>query len=445
MPARWSTVGAGGCALLVTVAACGSPSSPPRQEVESDETIVAIQVEPSSLSLTALDDTARLTVFRRARNGRTFLDPSPQWSIEDASVADVDGSGVVRSLSNGSTRVQAVSGTFQAFAPVLVDQAADTVLLPPVTIAVAPDGVVRVEADVVDARGNPMETEPPIEWTIAVPSVAFIEGPGRIRGVAADTTTLVAEADGALGSAVVWVAQEGWPNEPDGFEPLSDQPWQALASEGWNHNRDASIVSDPTAPTGDSTVLEFFFPEGYEGGSAPGIEFINSREADAVFMGFWMKVDPNWTGHPTGSQKIAFIRNAGPWDTDPDANDNLFLLMDPVDGGSAADGPFQLAVANNGGGHSQLPDPIFPNAGSPQDAVIVPGQWHKVEWLADRSNGILRWWLDGTLIGDYPGVVFDGSSGFGELTLTPVWGGLGSTKPRDEFWRFDQTYVSVRR
>jgi hypothetical protein len=406
---------------------------------------VAIEVAPPTVALDALDDTARLTVYRRARNGTTLVDPNPQWTIEDALVAEIDGSGAVRSISNGSTRVRAVSGAFEAFAPVRVEQAADSVLMPPVVIAVAEQGVVRVDATVIDSRGYPMETVPAIDWTVAVPSVAYIDGPGRIRGLAADTTRVVASSGGAAGSAVVWVAEEGWPNEPDGFDRLTDQPWQALESEGWGHNRGASIVTDVTAPTGDSTVLEFFFPEGFEGGSAPGIEWINSGGADAVFFGFWMKVDPDWTGHPTGSQKIAFIRNAGPWDTDPDANDNLFLLMDPVDGGSAADGPFQLAVANNGGGHSQLPDPIFPNAGTAEDAELVPGQWHKVEWLADRTNGVMRWWLDGTLIGDYPGVVFDGTAGFGELTLTPVWGGRQSNKPQDEFWRFDHAYVSVRR
>jgi hypothetical protein len=77
----------------------------------------------------------------------------------------------------------------------------------------------------------------------------------------------------------------------------------------------------------------------------------------------------------------------------------------------------------------------------------VLGSWHKIELYFrynTPANGIIRWWMDGTLIGDYTNISFPASGCFAEFQFSPTWGGVGDVKTETDYFWFDRAYVSHR-
>ncbi len=99
-------------------------------------------------------------------------------------------------------------------------------------------------------------------------------------------------------------------------------------------------------------------------------------------------------------------------------------------------GPFELRV---------LPEfpglPINWYVPNVTQVTVALGQWHRVEWLADKSAGVMRWWLDGQLIGDYANVPFP-SGAFSEFQISSTWGGMGDTKTETDYYWFDHVHLS---
>jgi hypothetical protein len=73
---------------------------------------------------------------------------------------------------------------------------------------------------------------------------------------------------------------------------------------------------------------------------------------------------------------------------------------------------------------------------------IVLGSWHKIELYFSYSNHIVRWWMDGTLIGNYTNVTFPSSGCFAEFQFSPTWGGVGDVKSQTDYFWFDDAYIS---
>ena len=74
-------------------------------------------------------------------------------------------------------------------------------------------------------------------------------------------------------------------------------------------------------------------------------------------------------------------------------------------------------------------------------AAIVGG---KLQITATNpANGIVRWWMDGQLIGDHTDVLFPTET-LQYLKIAPVWGGVGDTKTELDFYRYDQVHLSGR-
>lgn len=69
-----------------------------------------VHVTPDSVTLLAFGQETRLTARVVDRDGRTLAEAPVAWGSRDASVATVDGAGVVRAVGNGTTQVTAASG-----------------------------------------------------------------------------------------------------------------------------------------------------------------------------------------------------------------------------------------------------------------------------------------------------------------------------------------------
>jgi hypothetical protein len=94
-----------------------------------------------------------------------------------------------------------------------------------------------------------------------------------------------------------------------------------------------------------------------------------------------------------------------------------------------------------------------PNAGQRLDpnidtSVVSLGAWHRIEIYAkyssaDSANGVLKWWVDGQLNGEYANLKMAPDSGFRYLQFAPTYGGnTGDTKLQTDYFWFDHTHVS---
>jgi hypothetical protein len=249
-------------------------------------------------------------------------------------------------------------------------------------------------------------------------------------------TTIMASAQGKSGSAVLVVTAPGkgpWPNEPAGFTVISDQPWNDLTSGGWSLQFGVLplIVPDPTAPLSPPNVLQVTYPVGFASGSAPSTMVHDVPGSKQFYVGLWWKASNPWQGNDANTNKIEYVFTNG--------NGSIVLEMY----GRPA-GPFELRV--------------YPSFSTSSGVWLVPnvnhipvtlGQWHRIEWLlvynttTNPANGIVRWWLDGQLIGDYSDVLYP-TEGLYQYKVAPVWGGIGGPKTETDYYWYDHLHLSGR-
>lgn len=225
-----------------------------------------------------------------------------------------------------------------------------------------------------------------------------------------------------------------WPNEPAGLTVMTDQPWDELSSLGWRHaDRMATsrIASDPTAPMSPANVLEHVFPVGYSGGAAPAVDYYSLYqlpESRELFIGLWFKVSAPWQGSGNGSNVLSYLFLEGGG-----------VIAVPMYG--PRDGPFDIRVNEGWSGGTLL----SPNVGTGQ---VTVGEWHRLELhlrydgAAGAGDGVIQWWLDGELVGDYRNRSFPVSEGFLEYDVAPNWGGVGEAKTEADYIRYDHTFIS---
>jgi hypothetical protein len=185
-------------------------------------------------------------------------------------------------------------------------------------------------------------------------------------------------------------------------------------------------VADASAPVSAPSVGQWRYPAGFAGGESPATMYRALPGAfNEGFVGVSWKASQPWQGHNSFVNKIFFLLGG--------TCGNLI----PVMYGPPA-GPYQLRVAPEWGNWNWL----TPNV---NDVPIALGVWHRIELYFKYNtggNGIIRWWMDGTLIGDYTSISFPQSGCFGEFQFAPTWGGVGDTKTETDYFWFDHAYIS---
>jgi hypothetical protein len=209
------------------------------------------------------------------------------------------------------------------------------------------------------------------------------------------------------------------------------------------------LATDSTAPLSPSSVLRALYPIGFPSGKGPiNVYYTGVSGLRELYVGYWFKPSNPWQGDTSTFNKMHFFmsQNAGSsggWNQVIDMHGDV-------------NGPFDFSVyfpntsASNGHLGTVHCDPvgscqIWPNVNHVQAKL---GQWQRIEHYMKMStsltsrDGIIRWWVDGVLVGNYTNVNYP-QNPLGEFQFAPTFGGNGGP-PKNEvdYFYYDHVHLS---
>jgi len=366
------------------------------------------------------------------------------WSSSNDNVATVTFDGTVTATGPGTATITATAEAAHGSVDITVvpwvlpapsTNAVSSVTIVPANATVPLLGSAKFTAVPRDAQERLVDR--PVTWSAGNGLIATVTSAGLVTGLTLGSTALQAASEGVLSSvplqvSLLPVATPVWPNLPANYTPVADEPFDTLAkfwSVLWNDDADGSFTLDPTSPGTPGGVYQIRYPIGFHGGAAPATLNYVLGGVSRVFVGTWWKASANWQGHPSYVNKIQFLF--------PATGGDMYLAAYGPPGG-----PYELR------GVVQLPgfekrDKLVPNV---DPGVISLGEWHRIEWLVEYNSpgtpdGMMRWWLDGKLVGDYRDLQFPPSL-LEYLKLSPTWGGIGGTKTQTDYYWYDHVFVA---
>lgn len=254
-------------------------------------------------------------------------------------------------------------------------------------------------------------------------------------------------AAGLMASSPSLVSAQSWPNEPTGSTLLTD--WGFSSSSwpaGWGSAAPPQIVSDLSAPISPWAVARQTYPAGFVGGVSPSNYYfpIPNGGTRELYSGFWWKASNPWQGHSSNGNKINnLITNNGEWSL-------VIEMYGPVNGPWSYTVYFPNSTADNSHlspSYGDVPGTrhIFPNVSNPS---ITLGQWHRIEQYTKLSSsltsrdGVIKWWVDGVLVGNFTNVNFP-QAVIAEYQFSPTWGGTGDVKTQTDYFQWDHVRLSL--
>ncbi|HTD70979.1 MAG TPA: Ig-like domain-containing protein [Gemmatimonadales bacterium] len=197
---------------LVTAAGSGSATITATSEGKSGTATVTVSnvpvasvtVTPASANLQT-GQTVQLTATARDAGGNTLSGRAMTWTSTNASVATVNGSGLVSGAGAGSATITATSegqsGTSSVtvtFVPVA------SVTVAPASASVQVGQTVQLTATPRDANGNALSGRA-VAWSSTNTTVATVNGTGLVQGATAGSATITATSEGQSGTSAVTV------------------------------------------------------------------------------------------------------------------------------------------------------------------------------------------------------------------------------------------------
>ncbi len=226
---------------------------------------------------------------------------------------------------------------------------------------------------------------------------------------------------------------------------INDQPWNAILSNGWNYTRrtgarDDDIVADATALFSATNVLRIIFTAGCCTDAEPGVHWMMLSTTKEIYTGWWMKLSSNWQANPAGGGKITFL-----W-TDNSVGQVYTNLYNPCAfpepcSPETQGPPFKIGANTEWAPYGQ--QIWYPNVTT---TWVNVNEWHRIEFYyrwettpGSSGDGIIRWWVDGVLNGNYTNVHYPSSGGFYQFEYGPTkqWVTV------EQYMYIDHTYVSV--
>jgi hypothetical protein len=253
---------------------------------------------------------------------------------------------------------------------------------------------------------------------------------------------------------------QGPAQEPAGLVTFNDEPWDVLTGSpgslrirlqsllgrspektAWSFlrrtsSKDDDIVQDSTAPHSPPNVLRIIFTPDMARDAEPSVHWIALPGLREVHTTWWMKLSPNWHPSPAGAGKITFL-----WTTPNGAGQVYTNLYHQ--GGNEVTGwvqgpPYRIGANTEWAPYGQKI--WLPNVAT---TFINPGEWHRVEFYYrwGGSDGIIQWWVDGVLNGDYRAVTYPlAGQGFSQFEFAPT---LQIPPPAEQYMYIDHTHISI--
>lgn len=411
-------------------------------------------IAPAADTLTALGASRRFTATARDANGASVAVSGLTWTSLNRTIAEVDGSGNVVARGVGTALIVAAAAGFTPdTATVLVRQLAATVTLSGAQSSMQVGQSVQLSATVRDANNNAISGAS-VSWSTSNSAVATVSSAGLVRAVAEGSATITASSGGKSASTSVRVetvtppptepppsGSTSWANEPAGFRLIEDRDWAngwGSWSTLWNSNGRMSIVSASGTPFGSSRVLQQLHPAGLAGGgdgtAEANFNIPSSQRGQELYVGVWVRVNPEWDGHSSGINKFLWVS--------PDGTVSpLWLEMYGQNSN-----PLRLYVVD------QMPggcgSGVNPNVTT---SNFVRGKWHKVEMYlkfgsSTSERTTLKVWVDGVLNINRTDLCTPSTSqkSISTVRLSPIWGGVGDSKATNDFMQWGPIRVSGR-
>jgi len=222
-------------------------------------------------------------------------------------------------------------------------------------------------------------------------------------------------------------------HESPGLVPINDQPWDGVMGNGWRYlrrasSKDAQVIADATAPFSPPNVLRIVFTPDMRRDHEPSVHWMSLPNVREAYSAWWIKLSANWKASPAGGGKIAFL-----WA--PSGQGQVYSNI----GGAGA--PHRININTEWAPYGQK----FwePNV------TMTPvdyDRWYRIEWYTKwesargAGDGVMRWWVDGALNGDYRDVRFPGCC-FLQFEFAPT---LQVPPSAEQHMYIDHTYVSAR-
>jgi hypothetical protein len=213
---------------------------------------------------------------------------------------------------------------------------------------------------------------------------------------------------------------------------LNDQPWDRLVGNFWSYLRrsssdDASIVVDATAPYSAPNVLRIAFSPNLENDRQPTVHWIGLPFVREVYATWWIKLSPNWTPNAAGAAKMTFL-----WP--PQGGGVLYSAI------AGSNLPHRVLIVTTWPAYGyQLWEPNIATTGIHYD------RWYRIQWYVKwesspgSRDGIIRWWVDDTLNGEYSDLYFP-TCCLLQFEFAPT---MQTAPPEDQYMYIDHTWIAT--
>jgi len=227
-----------------------------------------------------------------------------------------------------------------------------------------------------------------------------------------------------------------WGNEPPGFRVVEDRDWGKGLGDWeilWNDNGWLAVVAN-NGNLPAAKVLQQYYPRGLAGGgdgtAEAHFQIPDAMLSDELYLGLWVRVNLQWIGHfGSGVNKFSHIG----------VGEGGGLLWAELFGEGSSPLTFQAVSQLEGCDDGAVPGGY----------VFQRGRWHKVEihlklGAEPGRTGTFRVWANGQRIIDTPICTPDISSkAITFVRLTGTWGGVGGSKPHDDYMQWGPVRISV--
>lgn len=394
-----------------------------------------------------LTTTATAAVFDSA--GNQLLNRIVEWSSDNPNVASISSAGLVSAHFQGIAEIGATSGGVTGSRVLTVTPAPIASVTVTLASTVLDVGQGTSAAAVLhDSLGNVL-TERLVTWSSDDVAVATVSASGVVTAVGPGSARIIATSEGESGAALLRVTSPAPSAEPIGMTALTQRSFDAVEEDGWMTTPASlpfyTISSDATAPKSPSRVAQIRYPAGWIGGDSPGLTGRDLGNATTIYLSMWVRLSPNWVGHPTGTNKIIHL-----WISHIN---RVYLFADGSDANALTPriGLQRIAGSyDNGFGTVADAVDLRPNLPGQLDVEIVRGRWHHWEVVLTSNtdglaNGTVDWWLDGVHVGRYTGIPFVDATEtrtWDYIGFDPTWGGRDGMLDQEQSIFMDHIYVS---